>query len=340
MLPVGNEGAGLSDRQLIETNGNWREKIREIEALLEQLHPQLIDAEADLADRLAEIRAFEFQLRANIEPLTRRIEKLDSEIHNHRQELLRLQVDQALGGDDDAAKKWADLGEWAFGSDSTTASDEFRYHTPQEETPPVPLSEADSATIKQLYWQLARRFHPDLALDDADREYRTIIMKKINAAYAIGDIEQLNKLATEPDSSDRLEFARTDKQLVQALYAELNRCRRRLEEIRDELTRLENHKSAHLLRRLERAAAQGRDLIQEIRLEMERAIANKLIERDVLRQQIDLFGNEDTEYVGNAFADAVLDLSYEGVFEDDIATITARWTEAPDWEDDILDDSE
>ncbi len=324
------------DKTLIEANGNWREKINKLEALLDEIRPQLIEAEAHLADRLAAISAFEFKLRKALEPLTRQLEKLKSQINKYRRQLRQLHENNAsANGDGD----WRDFTDWDFDSEKA-ASGDYRYHEAPPIAAPASLNQDDALTLKQLYRQLARRFHPDLAMDNDDRAYRTGLMKAVNAAYAAGDLDRLQELAQEPDSADRIEYAQTNKQLTQALYAELIRCRRRLTEIEEELTRLEKHKSAHWLRRVERSKAKGHDLLAEIKRGLQEEIAHKMIERDILKQQIEHFGKEESGFGGNNFADAVLDLSYEGVFDDDDTTITARWAERSkwDWDDDILDD--
>jgi DnaJ-domain-containing protein 1 len=325
------------DKSLAETDSNWREKIAELDVLLDEVRPQLIEAETELADRLAKISAFEFKVRTHLEPLTRRLEKIQAEIHEYRQQLQRLhEYYVTANGEKDVFGQY----DWMFNAESAAASGDYRYREAVAEPPATPLSEDDTTSLKQQYRQLARRFHPDLALDDADRDYRTSIMKAINAAYARGDLAQLKELAQEPDSADRLEYARSDHQLAQAMYIELTRCHRRLKEIKEELTRLENHKSARLMRRTEKAAAEGRDLLVELSHELRNEIANKLIERDVLKEQIELFNHEEADYGGDAFADAVLDLSLEGIFDGDDSTMAARWPEHSGWDDDILDDVE
>ncbi len=325
----------MINRHLTKANGDWREKIIELETLLAQIRPQLIEAEAGLADRLTVISAFEFKLRARIEPLTRRLEKLHAEIQEHRRQLRQLQEDYAFANDMHA--EWEGRQEWQFDPQKTAASGEYRYRETPLETPPIKLNEDDTSALKQLYRQLARRFHPDLALDDVDRAYRTRIMKAINVAYSAGDLAQLKKLAQEPNSADRIEYAHTKRQLVQALYVELTRCRRRLAEINEEMSRLECHKSARLLNRTERAAAEGRDLLAKISHELQDEIAHKLMIRDVLKQQVEQFGQEEPDFGGDALADAVMDIAFEDVFAVAETAVPENWRQ-PIWDDDILDD--
>ena len=46
-----------------------------------------------------------------------------------------------------------------------------------------------------LYRRLARRYHPDLARNDADRAQSNDQMKEINQAYTAGDLRTLMRLA-------------------------------------------------------------------------------------------------------------------------------------------------
>jgi chromosome segregation ATPase len=65
---------------VVQTGPNWRERVLELEATLSALRPQLIDAETQMADRLAAISAFEYRLRARLESLSHRLDALQEEI--------------------------------------------------------------------------------------------------------------------------------------------------------------------------------------------------------------------------------------------------------------------
>ena len=56
-------------------------------------------------------------------------------------------------------------------------------------------AEVQIPDIKVLYRKLARRYHPDLARNDADRAQSNDQMKEINQAYAAGDLPALMRLA-------------------------------------------------------------------------------------------------------------------------------------------------
>ncbi len=143
------------------------EQIEQISALLNSLRPRLVEAEAELSDRLAAISAFEFKLRSRIAKLTDKLDKLDAEIQELKRQMRWLGEGWQTDPENEAAA-------WASGK-SASESGEYRYHTAPK-APRQTLAEEEKVSLKQLYRQLARRFHPDMAVDEADRDYRTQMM--------------------------------------------------------------------------------------------------------------------------------------------------------------------
>lgn len=308
------------DGDLIQTGDKWRERVRELQAILDSLRPLLIDAETQLADRLAAISAFEFRVRARLDSLNRRLDGLQAEIDALRQGLRRYQTD-ALDWDDILPRRDKEGPTWRFEGGAASTGD-FRYRTSTEK--PRAVLEGDLlAKVKGLYRQLARRFHPDLALEEKDRSYRTDLMMAINAAYAAGDLAELERLATEPDSLSR--EPQTLEELALALEREVDRCRRRLAEIGTELARLESHKSAELMKRAERAAAVGRDLLAELAADFRRRIAEKMVERDILETQLEEVEREGVEVSADDLADIVYNLGLEQADEGDLFGAESAW---------------
>ena len=174
------------------------------------------------------------------------------------------------------------------------------------ETAPQKLSVDQTAELKKLYRQLARRFHPDMATDKADRTYRTQLMMAINAAYAAGDLEKLQELALEPDLAGLADQAQTDRQRAEALLRELTRHQHRLDEIQQELANLENHRSAHLLRQAIIAEAEGRDFLGEIAAELRDKITEKRMELELL--QSEEWDEEQTTLQDEEFDEGLLTL--------------------------------
>ena len=335
------------DSDVIQTGPNWRERVTELEATLAELRPRLIDAETQLADRLAAIGAFEYKLRARLESLSHRLDALQEEIDDLRAALRRYQ--DALDWGDDLQPAVRGERGWRFSGEEAAASGRYRYHKTAEAPRPA-LAAEQQAALKQLYRQLARRFHPDLALEEADRAYRTDLMMAINAAYAAGDMAALERLAAEPDNAPRAPH--TDEELAAALQREIDHCRRRLSEIAAELATLEGHDSTRLLRRAERASAEGRDLLAELAADLRRRINEKLVERDVLETQLEEMEQEGVELSADDLADIVYNLGLEQAGADNLLDSDRDWRPRerhdpwetndadPDEVEDILDDVE
>jgi curved DNA-binding protein CbpA len=141
---------------------------------------------------------------------------------------------------------------------------------------------ADEAEIKRLYRQLARRFHPDLAVDEADRTHRTEKMAAVNNAYAARSLTELVALAREAKISSQAP-GQTEAQMIQALQAELERCQHRLRQI-------PHRPSVQLSLEVKMARRQGRDLLGQMAKELEHKIARKTVERDLLKAQFAQLG--------------------------------------------------
>jgi DNA repair exonuclease SbcCD ATPase subunit len=305
------------DSGLTRTEDNWREQITALQALLEELRPRLIEAEAHLADRLAAISAFEYKVRARLEPLSHRLDALQAEIDALRKELRRYREGSLLWDEEAPLANST----WRF-EESAASAGSYRYRN-QADVPRPALEGERLALLKQLYRRLARRFHPDLVLDEADRTYRTDMMMAINAAYAAGDLDALERLANEPDTISY--EPRSPEELIAALQREVDHCRRRLAEISTEMTTLERHDSSRLMKRVEKAAAAGRDLLAELAADLRLRISEKMVERDVLEAQLDEVEREGVEISYDDLADIVYNLGLEQADEDNLFGTESDW---------------
>lgn len=326
----------MTDQHVTVVASQWRDRIEESQAELELLRPQLIEAEAHLAEQLATISAFEFLVRARFERLTQRLDTLQQEINELRRQMRALRMAWETDGEfapghDETSPQWE------FGKDGAASSGDFRYHQQADNFTASTLPAGQQDELRRLYRQLARRFHPDLALGEEERAHRTALMMAINFAYANGDLERLQHIALEPDVSSSTPHS--DEELAESLAREVERCRRRLAEITKELAALERHESTMLLRRTERATAEGRNLLEELAADLRRRISEKMVERNVLQTQMEEYDAED-EAGSESLADILYDLGLEEAGDTGFMAEFGRWRIAKNqqWADESGDE--
>lgn len=256
------------------------QKLTRLRVAVEQAQHDLIEAEAELADRQADVNAFEFEFEARVGYLLDKLAALDEEIERYN-ELIETVRNRQI-----------------FGNAYLSAEKQYRrtWEKPAESAPtppPQPPSPATEAEIKRLYRQLARRFHPDLAADETERAYRTEKMTAVNDAYAARSLTELLALAQEPSPAIFLggpSSGQTEAQMIEALEGELVRCQRRLREIEIELRNLHRRPSVQLGMEVKLARQRGHDLLGQMAADLEHKIARKTAERDLLKGQIDQLG--------------------------------------------------
>jgi len=250
------------------------ESLTRLRAALEQAQADLIEAEAQLADELAAVNAFEFKFEARVGHLWDRLDALETEIERY-QDRIQMMRKGYLSVERQYRRAW-------------------QAPPPSAPRPPAqPLSPASETQLKRLYRQLARRYHPDLTADDAERAFRTERMAAINDAYAARSLTELEALAAESGaaiSAGRVQSGQTEAYMIQALQDQLARCQHRLRQIEDELRDMHRRPSVQLSLEVKVARRQGRDLLGEMATELEAKIARKTAERDMLKVQFDQLG--------------------------------------------------
>jgi DnaJ-class molecular chaperone len=128
---------------------------------------------------------------------------------------------------------------------------------------------ATSPELKSLYRELAKRVHPDLAIDETDRKQRERLMTEANRAYQNGDAEALRRILQEYESSpDSVRGTGVAPDLVRVLR-QLKQVRNRLAQIEEEITGLKRSDIAALQTKAEDASSQGRDLLAEMSAEVQ-----------------------------------------------------------------------
>jgi hypothetical protein len=210
-----------------------------------------------LRDRLAEIEAEYAALEAELAVFhadyTRVVLTVLAQLHETEARLLELVAERSHAPGDARAAEAARAQSYR----TTTA-----VRAVPSPPPPVP-----SGDIKRLFREAAKRMHPDLAPDDAARGHAEAFMKRLNAAYRAGDADAIGDLVRQWDSSP-LAAASADnaERRLATLEAAVARAERRLDEAR-------RSELAELMERAMAAAAEGNDLLAEMRASTEAALA-------------------------------------------------------------------
>jgi hypothetical protein len=128
-----------------------------------------------------------------------------------------------------------------------------------------PAAFRPSADVKRLFRQIAQKIHPDRAIDEADRAWRTQLMSEANRAYRAGDEPALQEVAALWQEGRRDSPAEGESVTpVPTLVRQVERMRARLLEIQRELQKLFGSRLYELFIAARQARRQGRDLLAEM----------------------------------------------------------------------------
>ena len=234
-----NENVGLRPKpEEEELNFKRRE--------LEGAETQLVERELYLASFKREVNAFERRYLETVGVRYAELDEIEARIAEFlaRREAGNLEAQTASREARTRAEK---------SRSSATILDSFLDST----FPPSP-------SLKNLYREVARRIHPDLAGNDADRAKRQQHMADANRAYQDGDEARLRAILDEYENSpESVQGDGTAAELVRAIR-KISRVKRRLSEIAEELRELMGSELYELKRKVDDGKTQGRDLLKEM----------------------------------------------------------------------------
>lgn len=141
--------------------------------------------------------------------------------------------------------------------------------------------------IKNLFRELARRFHPDLTSDPEEKKWREDVMTRVNQAYSNRDLKALRALAEQPDRPIDSPN-QTREQEIAGLKAELKRLDTVIADLKARIKHLEETPAWQLRMeaRLKRRA--GSDLLTEMENKFKEQIAD-------LEEHLTVLGVDITE---------------------------------------------
>ena len=232
-----------------------------LEAEVLRLRDQLVRLEQEHADLIVELGEFELIYNARVGPLQARLEAAQLHIAEYqlRIDLIRLRGKALAPSQLEAEVEYRLRAQRQRSASAAAAAAEA-----QSKAAPAPLIDpARQLDLKQLYRELAKNVHPDLAADEVDRVQRSEKMTQVNAWYAQQDLAALRQMlrAVGDAQAGRVE---TIEQKQARLQAEHDRLAAAIRRIRSEVNEL--NQGALLALKLEYALqkARGRDLLSEV----------------------------------------------------------------------------
>jgi len=144
-----------------------------------------------------------------------------------------------------------------------------------------------SAQLKQLYREVAKRIHPDLATDPEERTRREQLMALVNQAYESGNEDRLREILHDWDSSpDSVQGKGITAHLVRTIR-QIAQSQQRLQRIEDKLQQL-SHSDLHQLRvKASKLENLGQDLLLEMAQRFDQEISHAQQQLNKLKAKMD-----------------------------------------------------
>ncbi len=215
--------------------------------MLRRLKNRLVIREEEMTERLAELEQFEAQYTMEVGRLYADLDDIEAEI---------AEEELKLNPDDEEIKKRAEEAR-KRAEESAEAADEENWQACTQKWNP-------NAEAKKAYHNLAKMIHPDLAIDENERDKRHELMAELNDAYTDGNQKQLNKLVEEyRDSPDLVRGDSIGDELVRAIR-QISQVTRRLKELRAETLELELSELYILREKVRAEQIEGRNLLKQM----------------------------------------------------------------------------
>jgi hypothetical protein len=275
--------AGRSHSLLVADEPD-RARLRELQAALDALLDEIVGLELALDEARAALAQFE--------------RDYEGRLHVERAAMTRVQgVIRQL-------ERWAslldrfrsaDLAERAARLDAqrereTARLEDERRKSDEQQREPAPRSIELAATsagepeaaapdeakargderLKAVYRALVRRCHPDLAQTEADRVRLGALMARINGLYAERDLRRLERLCEQTRDADVDVDEKSTLDRVVEIEARIAWLTVLRDNLNNERAALDRCATGELRRKVEEARSEGRDLLGELRSDLQR----------------------------------------------------------------------
>lgn len=256
------------------------------------LREQLARLELEHADLRVELHDFELLYNARVGPIEAQLAEAQLHIDEYK---LRIELVQWRGKSLGPIQLEAEVEHRLRAERERAEAIHANADMARAFAPPPPLDPAADLDLKQVYRELAKRTHPDLATDEADRAIRSQHMVDVNALYARQDLEGLRRILRQLETR-RLARDETPEQRVARLKDERLRLAAAIRRVKAEIADL--NRDPLMVLKLEAALARSRG--RDVLAETARQVQAKLIEAERELQQLIAKFREVVEAAGLA----------------------------------------
>lgn len=221
------------------------------------LRDQLARLEQEHADLLIELREFETLYQARVGPIEAQLAETQLHIDEYR---LRIELIQWRGTALAPSQLEAEV-EYRLRAQRQRAQASFEQAArAQQAPPPRPIDPLDELDLKAVYRELAKRSHPDLAGDEADRAARSARMQTVNALYADRNVIALREVLRGLQAGD-VRRNETPEQIAARLKIEYDQLTAAIQRVKIEIAEL--NRSPLMTLKIDAALgrARGRDVL-------------------------------------------------------------------------------
>jgi hypothetical protein len=223
---------------------------------LGELQSRLADLELQLLTLRLELGEFEILYHKKVGPLYAELDEVEAQIAEQqaKREPLNSRAAEAA-------------------STARSKAEESRRVVAAVLTLPPPI--ARSQTLKDLYRTVAKRLHPDLARDEADRVIRERLMTEANLAYEKGDEARLREILEEYDSNPDLVVGNdVGAELVRTIRR-ISLASSKIKKVEREINDLNNSELAKLRATVIEGNRTGKDVLEQLVEKLKRRIQER-----------------------------------------------------------------
>lgn len=230
-----------------------QELERQCTALLENL----AELDLELADLRAELMAFERRYYQAVGQLYVDLDEVEAKLAEARARYEPEQPDLQAAARD---ARWQ-------AQQTAREYHEATVNLPEEEDVPPPTSD-----LKKLFRTIASLIHPDRTENEKNRQVRTELMAKLNAAYANRDRDAMEAILRQWRESPASVNGNGAEAELERLRRQVVQLQGRVAEKEEELAGVHDSKRFRLLQQFREAREQGRDLLAELAEDIRRRI--------------------------------------------------------------------